>query len=266
MRVNYSRSYAKPAYRKEKKEKRRASPRFYWRIIICGGIFALAIALKLLLPNHLEHTRETVGRYMVREADFVSAFSAIGHAVRGEESVSQSVRDACVAVFGGNQDAVEIFAPQEEQIRSMRELPEYASNEEQILNFSYQSPLVFDAVTSPFAWRADPNGGEDEFHYGIDLAAKEGTNITAFADGTVGVVGKSAQLGHYLTIHHENGFTSLYGHCKSIAVHSGDAVKMGDPIATVGESGNATGAHLHFALQSGEVYFNPQYYLASQAN
>ena len=266
MKVQYSRPYAKRSYRVEKneKQKRGKSAHFYWRSMICGLIFVLGIALKLLLPNHLERTRETMERYMVREADFVSAFSAIGHAVRGEEPVSQSVREACVAVFGGNQDATEAFAPQEETARELRAFPQYASQQERVLNFDYQSPLHFDAITSEFAWREDTNGGEDTFHYGIDLAAKAGSEITSFADGTVGIVGESAELGHYLTIQHPNGITTLYGHCSSIDVHSGDNVKIGQRVAAVGESGNATGAHLHFALQDGEVYLNPQYYLPSQ--
>ena len=62
-------------------------------------------------------------------------------------------------------------------------------------------------------------------------------------------------------VSHENGYTTLYAHCDRILATSGAAVRRGDPIAKVGETGMATGPHLHFELQREGVYLNPIYYV-----
>ena len=79
-------------------------------------------------------------------------------------------------------------------------------------------------------------------------------------DGTVTAVGDSSQLGNYVTVSHAGAFTTLYAHCSRITASSGQQVALGDPIAEVGETGNATGPHLHFALQQDTVYLDPAYY------
>ena len=84
--------------------------------------------------------------------------------------------------------------------------------------------------------------------------------IGCFADGTVTAVGESSSYGKYITVAHEGGYSTLYAHCSRITASSGQQVALGDPIAEVGETGNATGPHLHFALQKDTVYLDPAYY------
>lgn len=69
-------------------------------------------------------------------------------------------------------------------------------------------------MTSAFGYRLHPIAGENRFHYGVDIDAEEGTGIRAFADGVVGVVAQSSDLGNYVTVDHPGGFTTLYAHCK----------------------------------------------------
>ena len=104
--------------------------------------------------------------------------------------------------------------------------------------------------------------GEERFHYGLDIGAAEGTAIACFADGTVTAVGESSSYGKYVTVSHEGGFSTLYAHCSRILAASGDTVGEGEPIAEVGETGMATGPHLHFELHKGSQYLNPIYYVA----
>ena len=106
-----------------------------------------------------------------------------------------------------------------------------------------------------------PAEGEERFHYGVDLAANEGTEILCFADGTVTVVGESSSYGKYCMVEHAGGYSTLYAHCSRITVSSGAAVKEGQKIAEVGETGVATGPHLHFELQKNGTYLNPIYYV-----
>lgn len=236
---------------------REKPPRIVWQTAVCAALFVLLTALKLLLPGHLEQTRETLGQWLVRDADFAAAFSAVGRAVTGEDTLGE----AYTAVFGGDEDeaqpvstAVSVFVPQ-------RSLPEGAASEVRELGFSYAAPLAESTPTSAFGWREDPNGAGQAFHWGVDLAAPEGTDICCFADGTVGVVGESVLLGKYLTVQHADGIETLYAHCSAIGVASGDAVSCGDVLGAVGSTGNATGAHLHFEVHDGTTYLDPAAYL-----
>ena len=62
-------------------------------------------------------------------------------------------------------------------------------------------------------------------------------------------------------VEHAGGYSTLYAHCSRITVSSGAAVKEGQKIAEVGETGVATGPHLHFELQKNGTYLNPIYYV-----
>ena len=145
------------------------------------------------------------------------------------------------------------------QVYTMPALPENASLEQRNLGFAHTSPIVA-PLTSPFGWREHPVSGGTRFHYGVDLGAATGTDICAFADGTVYATGDSSSLGYYIMIQHEDGYMTLYAHCSKITVTSG-AVTMGQKIAEVGETGIATGPHLHFELHDGDLYLNPIYYV-----
>lgn len=117
-------------------------------------------------------------------------------------------------------------------------------------------------MTSAFGYRTHPIAGEERFHYGMDIAAEEGAVIRAFADGQVAAVGESSELGKYVAVLHANDYTTLYAHCKCVTASSGQMVQLGDPIAEVGATGQATGPHLHFELQQDTTYLNPVYYVS----
>lgn len=109
-------------------------------------------------------------------------------------------------------------------------------------------------VTSTFGYRSDPFGilPVGEYHSGIDFAAGEGTPIYATGPGVIGDVDAAAGgLGRSVRINHENGFFTLYGHCSQVLVAPGDKVKRGDKIALVGQTGKATGAHIHYEVRIG---------------
>lgn len=290
------------------------------RLVICGAVFVLLVALKLLFPRSVSALSQSAGQLLGRDADFKEAFAAVGRAVSGEEAPSESLQDAYTAVFGSaeipaeaaaafpaetegtasgeqpqemGQDTAEVVTgtaeqqPQPETVGSgsetgaeivsvevpvedvvtdtisyvytMPPLPENASLEQRNLGFSCASPLV-GTMTSPFGWREHPIEGEDRFHYGLDLAAETGTDICAFADGTVYATGESSTLGKYIMLEHPGGYITLYAHCDRVTV-TGGSVVMGQKIAEVGQTGAATGPHLHFELHDGKLYLNPIYYV-----
>ena len=220
--------------------------------LVCAALFVTLIALKLVLPGNLALMRRTLGSWLVRDADFVAAFHAVGEAIGGAEELGASLGKAYTAVFGA-EEAVEVLAEPDEAVVG-----------QEILGFSTASPLK-GTLTSGFGPREDPNTGLETMHYGVDIAADEGTEICAFADGTVSVVGESTVLGRYLTVQHPGGYETLYAHCSSVAVSSGQSVSMGEGIAAVGQTGNATGPHLHFELHRDDDFLNPVYYFADEA-
>ena len=259
------------------------------RLVTCGSVFVLLVAVKLLLPAKLVGFREGLVDAMERNIDVQAVFSAVGRAFSGEENAA---RDVYQAVFraGGDDEIVKTAArlPEEagamdtlrqyrettqtESVReeardaltyvlySTRNLPENVSLEQTILGFDYCSPAE-GTISSVFGYREHPAQGESRFHYGVDLAAEKGTDILAFADGTVTAVGESSSYGKYCVLSHDGGYTTLYAHCDKISASSGKTVRRGEVIGAVGETGLTTGAHLHFELHRDGVYLNPVYYL-----
>lgn len=124
-----------------------------------------------------------------------------------------------------------------------------------ILLCSY--PVADPVISNSFGSRVHPATGETVSHDGVDFAAEEGTAVMAAADGVVYETGFNADDGYYVIIQHENGELTHYNHCKEILVGTGDSVSRGGQIATVGNTGKSTGAHLHFAIEQNGVYISP---------
>ncbi len=100
------------------------------------------------------------------------------------------------------------------------------------------------------------------FHNGIDLAANEWTPVMAADGGIVEAAGWcECGLGYMVKIDHGNGFKTVYGHLVAYDVTPGEAVAKGERIASVGNTGNSTGSHLHFITQFDGVPYNPFWYL-----
>lgn len=120
---------------------------------------------------------------------------------------------------------------------------------------------VLGPITSQFGYRTGPISGKREFHLAIDIGAAKGTEIRAFADGVVRYIGKNDSFGLYLMIDHDNGAATFYAHCSKLLVRKGDAVTCGQTVALVGDTGNATGPHLHFTLSKDGIRLDPTYYV-----
>ena len=116
-----------------------------------------------------------------------------------------------------------------------------------------QWPLpVAGTITSQFGHRVDPITGEVSSHTGTDIACAEGTPILAAADGIVtvanGLDSWGGSYGYYIQIDHGGGLETLYAHCSSICVTTGQQVQSGEVIGYVGHTGRATGNHLHLEV------------------
>lgn len=277
------------------------------QFLICGTIFVLLVAAKLLIPARLQWLSSRMDGALEHSMDVTEVFSAAGRLFSGEggggwkdlyQSVFHPEESAAVPAAGnaagsipaepetGAEDAqpadpddspaavnAQDAAPAQsgEQsaetkqlsyiLYSNQTLPEHVSMEQRVLGFDYCTPLK-GTLTSGFGYREHPVEGCEKFHYGLDIAAEEGTAVACFADGTVTAAGESSSYGKYLVVLHDGGFSTLYAHCSRLCAASGSAVKKGEKLAEVGSTGEATGSHLHFELQDGGTYLDPIYYVS----
>ena len=105
-------------------------------------------------------------------------------------------------------------------------------------------------------------GFDKKTHPGIDVVTEKDNAIKACLAGTVIYSGYTRKDGYILLIDHGNNFISVYKHNKRVLKNTGAKVKMGDPIAIVGNTGeNTDGPHLHFELWYDQVPVNPKDYI-----
>ncbi len=111
------------------------------------------------------------------------------------------------------------------------------------------------------------SSGYQVFHTGIDIANPDGQigdPITTFMDGTVIYEGETfLGYGKHIIIDHGDNITSVYAHLDRIYVYNGQKVKIGDQIGRMGQTGWATGPHLHFEIRLYGIPVNPRVFLGN---
>lgn len=123
---------------------------------------------------------------------------------------------------------------------------------------------VFGNITSGFGIRKHPILGNYHFHKGIDIAAKEGTNIYPVRKGKVIYSGFEKGYGYNVIIEHENGLKTRYAHNNLNFVKKGDVVNEDTVIGKVGNTGYTTGYHLHFEVIKDEIPIDPGIVIANK--
>jgi murein DD-endopeptidase MepM/ murein hydrolase activator NlpD len=110
------------------------------------------------------------------------------------------------------------------------------------------------------------SGGEpacarrDEFHAGVDLRAAAGDPIRAAGEGVVRRAGPRGGYGNAVEVDHGGGVTTLYAHASEVLVNPGEKVAARQEIARVGQTGRATGPHLHFEVRVDDRQVDPTRY------
>ena len=144
-------------------------------------------------------------------------------------------------------------------------------------HFIFQRPIkppANDFVDSTYPYGSTSKGTRDP-HHGVEFLNKFGTPVYAAGDGIVIFAGPDTEAiyspwnnlyGNLVVIAHENNLFTLYAHLSTIEIQSGDDAKVGQKIGEIGQSGVATGSHLHFEVRRGDVedYFstvNPELWL-----
>jgi len=119
-------------------------------------------------------------------------------------------------------------------------------------------------ITSTMGYRQDPITGQADFHPGLDIAGDRGEPVYATAAGLVKEASYQNGYGNLVMLDHGFGLQTRYGHLQSYSVKPGDHVKRGDMIGRVGDTGRATGYHLHYEILANGRLLNPLQLLTQQ--
>lgn len=117
-------------------------------------------------------------------------------------------------------------------------------------------------VSSPYGSRVHPIAGEPRFHAGVDLEAPLTHPVRAAETGTVVFAGWNGAHGKQIELQHDPHWATRYSHLDALLVRSGTVVKRGQIIGLAGETGLATGPHLHFELRQDGDALDPELFLA----
>lgn len=167
---------------------------------------------------------------------------------------TENINTENVGVGGGKEENTQVEANVSNENKSQMEIDaEFLK-----ANYSFINP-VKGTVTSRYGAR-EPTDIISANHYGIDIGANMGTEIVASTDGTVEQVSEEGEYGKHIKIRNGEAVT-LYAHCSELLVKEGQKVKQGEKIALVGDTGKATGPHLHFEIRRNNNIINPEYIL-----
>ena len=179
-----------------------------------------------------------------------------------DEQVTILERERSRLVSLLHQDLLELRKEAFQREQNLKEIKEFLQAQKSILLSTPSLWPVFGTITSRFGEPRElsPSGGTRP-HQGVDISVPPGTPIVAPADGVVTFCGQESEYGLLICIDHGNRFSTAYGHLKEALVQTGDQVKTGQVVGTVGTSGNSTGPHLHYEVRIQGNPVNPFQYL-----
>ena len=139
------------------------------------------------------------------------------------------------------------------------------ARKEFIDNFPFVWPTVRTGsgrITSGFGFREDPFDTKKlNYHPGLDIGGNKDDPVYATADGVVEDVSANDVYGNYVVLKHKYGFETIYGHLDAALVHVGQQVKRSDLIGKMGDTGEATGYHLHYEIRRDGGAIDPMLFL-----
>lgn len=304
MRVRFGQTSGAAKKHREKR-RREDGRRQLVQLVVCAALFFAVYIGKGAFPERIAQVGPQLLGVIRTNTDFQAAFAKLGEAMTQQEPLLDDLGEFCVSVFGmdslsspdksGPVDTapVQVLQPQpllmeeplpiqqEEQPAahefqvgdvveaiavSGQQLPEHYTYDRLYLGPLETADPVVGTLTSAFGYRDHPTIGRYAVHGGVDIGAAKGTPVCAFADGRVETVGENDDFGLYLRLEHANGLTTFYSHCQTIDVQKGEQVRLGQQIARVGDTGQATGPHLHFEIQLGNVRLDPAHYITLQGS
>src|SRR5262245_61280031 len=133
----------------------------------------------------------------------------------------------------------------------------YAPDGSNLRKAFLRAPLEFSRVSSGFGMRVHPIAKAWRAHQGIDYAAPTGTRVRAVGDAVVEHAGPRGGYGNVVILRHQGQYSTVYAHLSRVAVRRGARVAQNDTIGFVGQTGWATGPHLHYEFRIAGQARNP---------
>ena len=218
----------------------------------------------IVIKNNEETTNEIEHTETNEQAENANEENINEQTVNEQTTNEQTTNEQVEGGIGGGEDSqeelsqiAETSADEEQQttqpLSQMEEDAKYIKE-----NYSFTLPLK-GTITSRYGPRT-PTEIVSANHAGIDIAVNAGTKFVAAMEGEVTLVSDEGGYGNHVYI--QNGdVVTLYAHCKTIYVKQGDKIAKGEQIGEVGDTGNATGPHLHFEIRRENRIVNPEYVL-----
>ena len=128
----------------------------------------------------------------------------------------------------------------------------YAADGKNLRKAFLRSPLEYSRISSGFGIRHHPFLQTWRAHNGVDYAAASGTRVRSVGDGVIDFVGQQGGYGNVIIVRHPANITTVYAHLMGFTrgLRKGVNVAQGDIIGAVGQSGWATGPHLHYEFRT----------------
>jgi murein DD-endopeptidase MepM/ murein hydrolase activator NlpD len=135
----------------------------------------------------------------------------------------------------------------------------YAPDGKNMRKALLRSPLELSRVSSGFGMRMHPLHRAWRAHQGVDYAAPAGTRVRAVGDGIVEFAGRQGGYGNLIIVRHDSRHSTWYAHLKAFGrgIRTSTRVAQGDTVGLVGQTGWATGPHLHYEFRVGGAARNP---------
>ncbi len=234
-------------FKKEEKSKD-SDTYFYIQILLAFIIVALSFFIRQAGSTTFEYAKANYRDFFEKETVLESNFSYNIFLGNMQEEIRIAFDKLSIAY--------------EEAFAKGSGIPSNASYAKYDLDIQLVTP-VEGWISSSFGSRADPFGSSSsDFHTGLDVAAEKGTFIKSATDGIVVGAEYSPIAGNFIVIQNDEELSLMYGHTQFMLVNVGDSVLAGQVIATVGETGMATGPHLHFEVRINDIRYNPIYALS----
>jgi murein DD-endopeptidase MepM/ murein hydrolase activator NlpD len=165
------------------------------------------------------------------------------------------------AVSESSADMEALVASAEAHEKSFEEIRKYVDHKRSVLAAKPTAWPVHGWISSGFGARVNPLSGEKGFHAGVDIANDMGTPVRATADGRVAYAGWEGGYGKLVVIEHGHGFSTYYGHLSELKAAVGQNVRRGTVIGLMGETGDATGPHVHYEVRVFGAAVDPTKYM-----
>jgi murein DD-endopeptidase MepM/ murein hydrolase activator NlpD len=241
-----------------------------WVGLFAAGIFFLVgvayIVSSAAYALEYQRMKATINYYT---AQFIEMEETMNALKKSEEEFrklfsvnkKEEVLENFVIADGGSIDVDALKREIALSMETVKEIQTYLSDQKDIYEATPKGLPADGYISSRFGTRIHPISQRRDFHSGVDIMASSGNPVRATAKGIVSFAGRSGGNGNLVVLEHGQGFSTIYAHNKKIFVKTGQVVKRGDLIASIGSTGISTGPHVHYEIWKRGKAVNPAPYI-----